>query len=190
MEHERDMLAELLGDTPSRFMSEPVVNETADPATVPPEPIAGVLGESDIAMLLGITSNQVRTKARDGLIVRVAPNRYDVRESLKRYIGRLREHASRAGAPSAVSDELKAQKIRQARHAADRLELQNESARGDLVKSIDVERAWASVLRDVRSTLLAVPSRVGATLPHLTAHDIAQIDREIKTALESLANGN
>jgi len=59
-----------------------------------------------------------------------------------------------------------------------------------LVKSSEVERAWAAVLRDVRAAMLAVPSRCGATLPHLTAHDIAELDREIRNALEGLADGN
>ena len=42
----------------------------------------------------------------------------------------------------------------------------------------------------VRAAMLAVPSRCGATLPHLTAHDIAELDREIRNALEGLADGN
>jgi phage terminase Nu1 subunit (DNA packaging protein) len=38
----------------------------------------------------------------------------------------------------------------------------------------------------VRAGLLAVPSRVAARLPHLTAHDILEIDREIRAALAHL----
>ena len=64
------------------------------------------------------------------------------------------------------------------------------AARGDMVRAADVEREWANVLRDVRSTMLAVPSRVESKLAHLSAHDVAEIDSEIKAALEGLANGN
>jgi phage terminase Nu1 subunit (DNA packaging protein) len=59
-----------------------------------------------------------------------------------------------------------------------------------MVRAADVEREWANVLRDVRSTMLSVPSRVGSKLAHLSAHDVAEIDSEIKAALEGLANGN
>ena len=189
MEH--DPLADLLSNTPSRLIEPPKNSHSDQSADLPlSEPIPPFLDGAGMAMLLGITANQVREKSRDGLMVKAGRGQYDVRASLINYLARLREHAGRAGRPSEGGDELKAQKIRQARHAADRLELQNAAAKADLVKSIDVERAWASILRDVRSTLLAVPSRVGASLPHLTAHDVAQIDREIKSALESLSNGN
>ena len=41
-------------------------------------------------------------------------------------------------------------------------------------------------MRQVRAALLAVTSRVRAQLPHLSAHDAAVIDREIRSALEAL----
>jgi hypothetical protein len=34
--------------------------------------------------------------------------------------------------------------------------------------------------------VLAAPSRVAALLPHLTAHDILEIDREIRAALAQI----
>jgi phage terminase Nu1 subunit (DNA packaging protein) len=53
-----------------------------------------------------------------------------------------------------------------------------------------VAREWQSVLRDVRAAVLAVPSRYGATMPHLGPNDIAALDREIRGALEGLADGS
>jgi hypothetical protein len=38
------------------------------------------------------------------------------------------------------------------------------------------------ILGAVRGRLLAVSSRCGQTLPHLTAHDIATVDAEIRDA--------
>jgi phage terminase Nu1 subunit (DNA packaging protein) len=37
--------------------------------------------------------------------------------------------------------------------------------------------------------LLAVPSRVQQRLPHLTAHDVAEIDREVRAMLTQLSVG-
>jgi terminase small subunit / prophage DNA-packing protein len=59
--------------------------------------------------------------------------------------------------------------------------------RGSLVDAAEVEAEWSGVLRTVRAGMLAVPSRVSQRLPHLSAHDVAQID-EVRAALAELAN--
>ena len=53
-----------------------------------------------------------------------------------------------------------------------------------------VEREWSAILSGVRSRLLAVASRCGGRLPHLTVHDLAAIDCEILDALSELGGGN
>lgn len=157
------------------------------------EPIPATMTEAQLAAFLGIATSQVRTKTNEGVLIRIsggkkgAPAGWDVRASLHGYLSRLREGAVK-GEPQ--SDELKAEKLRLAREQADKLEIANAAARGDMVRAADVEREWSNVLRDVRSTMLAVPSRVGSKLAHLSAHDVAEIDSEIKAALEGLANGN
>lgn len=157
------------------------------------EAIPGTMSEVELAAFVGISASHVRTLTKEGVFVRNpggkkgAPAGWDVRASLHGYIARLRNGAVKGGPQT---DELKAEKLRLARHQADKLELANAAARGELVRAGDVEREWANVLRDVRSTMLAVSSRVGSKLAHLTAHDIAEIDSEIKAALEGLANGH
>lgn len=53
-----------------------------------------------------------------------------------------------------------------------------------------VEAEWSGVLRTVRAGMLAVPSRVQQRLPHLTAHDVAQIDAEVRAALVEVGGRN
>jgi hypothetical protein len=50
-----------------------------------------------------------------------------------------------------------------------------------------VEAEWSGVLRTVRAGMLAVPSRCAAHLPHLTAHEVAEIDAEVRAALTRLS---
>lgn len=176
---------------PSLDQATPVARKRAKPASdkaVVPDDIPATMAEAEIAAFLGIATSQVRTKTRDGILVKDGRGRWNVRESLQGYLSQLRDGAIRGGGQ--VPDDLKAEKLRLARQQADKLELANAAARGELVRSADVEREWANVLRDVRSTMLAVPSRVGSKLAHLTAHDVAEIDSEIKAAMEGLANGN
>ena len=159
------------------------------------EPVASgipaTMSESQISDFLGLASSRIRTLARDGVFVRSGRGQFDVAASFKRYVARLQEGAARAGRPPEVGgDDLKAEKLRLTRAQADKEETRVKRESGDLVESEAVTREWASILRDVRNALLAVPSRCGAVLPHLTATDTATLDREIRKVLEGLADGN
>ena len=88
----------------------------------------------------------------------------------------------RAASLARVSNE----RARLARAQADLAEQKLARQRGALLEAEVVERAWADVLRDVRAGMLAVPSRCAARLPHLTAHDVAEIDAEIRAVLAEI----
>lgn len=153
------------------------LSDLLGPVTAPVD----TMTEAALGDLLGISARRVRQLVTEGVLTKPLRRR----DSVRAYCAWLREKASRG---VAVMDDLKAEKIRQAREAADKLALQNAAARGELVRASEVESAWSNVLRDVRSMMLAVPSRCGASLPHLTAHDVAAIDGEIKSALKGLAD--
>lgn len=190
-----DPLDELLGITPAPERAARAHSGLSGQPDTPqhdsglPEPIPAVLHEVPLAQLLGVSGSQVRYLAKEGVAVRVKPSHYATRPTVANYVARLSERAKKAGNPKGNA-QLDAEKLRGAKATADKIELANAKARGDLVPTAEVERAWSNVLRDVRSALLAVPSRIGATLPHLSAHDLAAVEREIKAALEGLANVN
>jgi phage terminase Nu1 subunit (DNA packaging protein) len=79
------------------------------------------------------------------------------------------------------------QRARLASAQADLAELKAAEKRGELLDAAEVEREWGGVLRTVRAGMLAVPSRIGARLPHLDAVDLDAIDREIRDALTEVA---
>jgi hypothetical protein len=68
-------------------------------------------------------------------------------------------------------------------------ETTGKKLRGELVEASAVEAEWAGVLRTVRAGMLAVPSRVAQRLPHLNAHDISEIDLEVRDALYTIGSG-
>jgi phage terminase Nu1 subunit (DNA packaging protein) len=51
----------------------------------------------------------------------------------------------------------------------------------------EVEADWSATLRNVRAGMLAVPSRAAQRLPHLLAHDVSEIDAEIRMVLAAMA---
>jgi len=58
--------------------------------------------------------------------------------------------------------------------------------RGSLLEAEAVEREWSSILRTVRAGMLAVPLRVAQRLPHLTGHDVSEIDAEVRAVLTEI----
>lgn len=68
-------------------------------------------------------------------------------------------------------------------------EIEVEKRTGELLPAVEVQEAWADILRQVRSGALALPSRVRARLPHLTAHDVEVIADEVRQVLTAIANG-
>lgn len=143
--------------------------------------------ESELADLLGITANRVRTLTSDGVIKRTAPARYDRRLAVRAYCEHLRERAGRKGLTQADTDALKAEKLRVQRETADKLALANATARRELVPVAEVRREWVTAATDLRNALLAVPGRLQARLG-LTAGQAESADAEIRLALESLAD--
>lgn len=182
-------------DGPSPVSATHAAAATAAPSIdkmIMAEVIPGTMLEPELAAFLGIGTSRVRTLAKDGVLIRNkggkkgSPAGFDVRASLAAYLSRLRDGAVKAGP---VTDEMKAAKLRQTEAAAQKIEIQNAAARGELLPASAVASEWAGILRTVRAGLLAVPSRVSARLGHLSGHDLSEIDLEIRAVLAELAGG-
>ncbi|WP_408592303.1 hypothetical protein ACIPCF_10010 [Paracoccus marcusii] len=207
----QSLFADLLGDgdaaaasgpqntppaQPSKRKPSSARTETPESAPLAPssgfsEPIPPEINLAVLAQILGLSESRTRGLIREGKITRGKV--FDTRKAIREYCDHLRDVASRSGGRPSLGGEtapLAAEKLRLTKAQADKEEARVARERGELVSAAEVEREWASILRDVRSTMMAVPSRVGATLPHLTPHDVAQIDREVKAALGSLSDGN
>ncbi len=135
-----------------------------------------------LAAWLGVTDRTVRDLAARGVVVKAGRGAYRLEASIRAYCGHLREIAAARG-EHAPGVGLASERAREARERADNLALRNQQLRRELVPAADVERAWIETLRLVRSRMLAIPSRAQQHLPHLTAHDVATIDREVRDAL-------
>lgn len=75
-------------------------------------------------------------------------------------------------------------RIRRERANAEKIELQNAIARKEMLRAADVQAEWSTILTDVRAALLAIPSR----LTDLDRQTVERVDREIRAALEALAD--
>lgn len=66
-------------------------------------------------------------------------------------------------------------------------ELELAQKEGRLLDADAVGRTWCAMMRDIQTSILAVPSRLRQQLLHLSARDIQVIDRELRDALAALA---
>lgn len=146
------------------------------------------IGGADLCDLLRLSPAALTGLVKRDLAVKLGHDAYDLRETVGRYVEHLRGVASgRGGEEHALT--LTGERARLAREQADQVALKNAQARGELVKADDVEREWRSVLTDLRAEFLAMPSRIGSDLAHLSAEDVAQIEREVRDTLTALAEG-
>lgn len=151
----------------------PAVSETSVPS-------------AELAQVLGVTPRTVTDLARRGLVVRDG-RRYALGPSVARYCAHLRDLATGRGGEDAIGSAT-AHRVRLAKAQADLAETKNAALLRALVPADEVEAEWSGILRTVRAGLLAVPSRCASRLPNLTAHDVAEIDAEVRAALTSLGD--
>jgi terminase small subunit / prophage DNA-packing protein len=152
------------------------------------EPMANPVPVSTVACWLGVTDKTVRELAKAGIVVKAGRGLYKLEESVRRYCEHVRRTASQRGGEASLAA-MREERIRIAREQADALALKNKAARGEMLDAAEVEAGLASEYRSVRAGMLAVPSRCAGRLPHLTPHDIAEIDAEVRAVLTELGSG-
>lgn len=142
---------------------------------------------SELAGVLGVNKRKLQNFVDRGVLVAVTRGKYPLGKSIRDYCEALRETAANRD-HFRVGSGLAAERERETRERADALALKNAAARGEMLRAMDVEAQWADILRMVRSGMLALPSRVQQRLGHLTTHDLAILDREIRDTLEELSD--
>ena len=146
------------------------------------------IGGKDLCTLLGLSSGALTDLKHRGHAVHLGHDAYDLEATVTAYVLHLRGIAAGWGdAEKAAS--LTTERARLAKEQADAQALKNAVMRGEFVPCSEVERAWGDILRGLRSRLLAVPSRLRQTVPHLTTSDVTLIDRELRDALQELGAG-
>jgi phage terminase Nu1 subunit (DNA packaging protein) len=142
-----------------------------------------------LADLIGVSPRSITDLTKRGIVVRRGARGFDLRASLRGYTGHLRKLATGRGGEAGIATGT-VERARLAKAQADLAELRAAHLRGSLLDADEVEREWSDVLRMVRAGLLAVPSRAAQRLPHLTPHDIGELDAEVRAALTELGNGH
>ena len=142
-----------------------------------------MINSTDLGSWLGITGHHCAKLARDGKLPRDPAGNFPLKASVLAYCLHLREAArGRLSGDSELADN----RARLTSENADKVAIQNQKARGDLIPAVAVRAAWLGVVTDLRSRLFAVPSRVAARLG-LDRATAAALDAEIRAAMADLS---
>ncbi len=155
--------------------------------TPPQNPPPMIVTAATVAACLGISVRMVNSLAGD-VLVRAGPNAYELERSVRGYVEELRRTARGRG-DAATSAQAATERAKLIKAQAEWQELKNARQRGSVLDAEAVEREWAGILAGVRARMLAVASRLAQRLPHLTPHDVASIDGEVRDALSEAGDG-
>jgi phage terminase Nu1 subunit (DNA packaging protein) len=142
------------------------------------------ISTGELAQRLGLSSRRVATLASEGVITRT-PKGFDEADAIRCYAEHMRRAAVGKrgdGKASGAGEERQ----RLARLQGDALERKNAIEAGKLVVAAEIEAEWTATVVACRNAILAAPTRIQSDLPHLTAHDVATIDRHLREALTLL----
>lgn len=135
-----------------------------------------------LAKFLGISSTQVSSFARRGVMVR-ARKGFDLEQSVRSYCQHLREQATGRKAMTPDSD-----RGRLARAQAASVEQRMAQKAGKLVEADAVESAWTGIAKTIRAGVMRLPRRAGARLG-LTPEQVSALDDEARAVLSEIADG-
>ncbi len=145
---------------------------------------------STIAKLFDLTERRVQQLAKEGVIPKSSKGKYELVPSVKGYINYLK--AKSFGTNDIVSSDIAIDRGRLLKMQADKLAMEMDTAKGQLLDREEVKAGWINLLTRCRARLLAIPNRLAYQLTSTTnVHEIAQILKQaIYEALEELATKN
>lgn len=148
-----------------------------------PDPIVSTTALAD---LLGIGPTRLNTLVRGGIIPCDGRGGFPLRAAVRAYCHHLREAKRQT---KTVSPEMEAARLRAANAQAEKAEIANAKARGELLDASRVRSAWTRTVLDLRAAVLAMPQRIAANLG-LDRRAAQALDVEIREALMILSLDN
>lgn len=118
-----------------------------------------------VADWLGISSRRVKDLRAEGVLPGIAGEKYDLRACVTAYCRHMRPTTGRAASGgSGAVETFDAARIRLLNEQADKLAMENERRRGELVEFGPAVKAFGQHLSTIRSRLLALPSEQAPAL--------------------------
>ncbi|SIQ46647.1 MULTISPECIES: hypothetical protein [Acidiphilium] len=148
--------------------------------------------QSEVAAHLGIGQSAVAKLVDMGIFPRTARRGLDLDQCRVAYLGRLREEAAgRAAQGDGEELDLVTERARLAKEQADRIAMENDLTRRNVVLIEDVVKIVSPLLSNLRTRLLAIPAECAVALAGVKSPAAAEaiVMRIVIDALTDLASG-
>ncbi len=135
-----------------------------------------IVNKKALCECLNLSQTQVQDLARDGILVRVDKDRYDLIKSVSGYIKRLKGQEK-------STDELDyySERARLTKAQADEREILNKIKKNELIKIESAEKVWCDAAIILRNNVLSAPSKLCKKLAPINNEE--QIEQEIRSEL-------
>lgn len=140
-----------------------------------------------IARLLLLTERRVQQLVKEGVIPKTERNRYELAPAVQGYIRYLQERM--AGNTAAPAD-MHLEKSRLVKLQADKAQIELDHLNEILVRTEDVAKEWESILVDMKSKMLSIPSKAAPLLSGQTEIHIIMdmLQKYVEEALLELSD--
>lgn len=141
-----------------------------------------IVSTQEISEILGLHPRRIQQLSNEGALIKVAHGKFDLPRSIGRYIDFQIEKVK------VNSDELdnNVEMAKWTRARREKTELEVKIIKGELHRSIDVERVMNDMLGAFRGRLLSLPTKIAPQLVALK--DIPKIKDKLKEAVYEAMN--
>lgn len=150
---------------------------------------AVVVNTQAVAKMFGVTDRRVRQFVEEGIIERVGHGRFNVIDTVFKYVTHLRMSNDQLD-ESDVTESLEYEKYLHEKAKREKAEIELSHIKGQMHSASEVEKVMNNMLASFRAKMLALPTKVAPSL--IARDDISQIEQlievQIHEALSELAD--
>ncbi len=149
-----------------------------------------VVNTKTIASMIGVTDRRVRQMAEEGIIEKVGHGRFELMDTMRRYIDYLRNTGEASAEEMDLVKKYDHEKMLHEAAKREAAELKLAVMKGSLHEAEVVEKVMTKMLSTFRAKILAIPSKVAPVL--IARNEIAVIQdliqKEIYETLEEFSD--
>jgi len=140
-----------------------------------------VCKKADLSVILNVSTRTITDYDQRGLLVRAETRAtYQTLPSIHGVLKELREQA--AGRGTSTGYNLADERAKTEMVSRELQEIKLKQLKGEVLTLDEVSQSWSRFAAIVKQSVMSLPSKVRATIPHLTAHDgelVRDLCREI-----------
>jgi phage terminase Nu1 subunit (DNA packaging protein) len=140
---------------------------------------------AQVAEFWGCSERNVQELAKKGIAIRVAPGRYALSESTRRYLTHLRDLATNRQTVGGLDVVQEGAMLKREQRLL--AEAKRQALEGRLIPMPDLEATWAPFVANVRQLYLALPSRAREKIPGFTVDMQTRLKEVCRAALKELS---